>query len=131
MVDAQLDRLFGRVFNSPLYKGVEEVIYEGFDHRKFFASTMYDDMKALLSSGVTVENLPEPIKTFCEVADLSIEAVKEIDVGDRTFPTELDRDLYYYYALRKVIPEELKRIDAAGFAEYVNQQRHRPLTADS
>lgn len=125
-IDARVDRLFARAMNSPFCQGVMQVVYSGVDSIKYFSSTICDDMRAILSAGVTLENLPEPVKTFCDVCEVSFEAIKQADFEGVQWNLDPEKHEAYFYALVEIMPDEIERLKNAGFADYVNKQKFWP-----
>lgn len=128
-IDPRVDRLFARAMNSPLYKGVYEVWYHGFDPQELraaFSSTVGDDMIALFEAEAQLEDLPVPIKAFCDACERSYDVIKAADPAYIGTLADFDHEaqMYesYFWFLHQAMPEEFEKLVSSGFVDYVKKQ---------
>jgi hypothetical protein len=118
--DPRVDRLFGKVFNSPLHISAMVVIYSFPNQRKRYKTAIDEDMVALFAARTQLEDIPEPIKTYCDCCMKSYDVAKEIGIDwDISLPDKWDT----FMSLSKAMPDEMKSLISAGLPEYVDKQK--------
>lgn len=114
-IDAEVDLLFARVVNSPLFNAFLFYFHGETPYLKSrTAETILID---LLESGTKMANLPPPIKDFCDVCEKSFDAVKKMGINI----SQISRADYgkLYPVLLETMPEANRVCSSSEFTDYM------------